>query len=75
MWPRRENRAAAEDQPDLVAFPYRADAIDDDPSFQIGAADERQQDTAAQVKTIGQGKAHQQDADQAPPDQAQSVIV
>ena len=41
--PGGEDRAAAEDEPDLVAFPDRADGVDDDAAFDIGLADEGQQ--------------------------------
>ncbi len=57
--PGGEDRAAAQDQPDLVAFPHRSDGVDDDPPFQIGAADERQQDRGAHVEPV-----HHRDADQ-----------
>ena len=72
--PRREDRAAAEDQPHLVAFPDRADGVDDDTALDVAACHERQQRSGAQIETIGEGKADQQHPQQRPPDQAQDIV-
>ena len=71
--PGREDRAAAQDEPDLVAFPDRADGVDGDAPFVVGLGDEGQQRADAHVEAVGDGEADQQDAQQYPPDQAQRV--
>ncbi|MNK76907.1 hypothetical protein D3C87_964890 [compost metagenome] len=72
--PGGKDGAAAEDQPHLVAFPHGADTVDDDSALEVRLAGERQQDARAQVEAVRDGKAHQQDADQQPPYQAQGFI-
>ncbi len=73
--PGGEDRAAAEDEPHLVALPDRADGVDGDPAFDIAAPDEGQQRAHPHVEPVGQGKADQQHAKQAPPDHAQQLIA
>ncbi len=73
--PSGEDRAAAEDEPDLVALPHRADGVDRDPAFGVGVADEGQKRAHAHVETVGQREADEKDAEQQPPDEAEHVIA
>jgi hypothetical protein len=68
-----EDRAGAEDQPDLVPLPYRADGIDDDASLDVGARDQRQEDADAKVETIHDRETDQQEAEQQPPHDLQGL--
>ncbi len=69
--PGGEDGAAAQNEPDLVAFPYRADSIDGDAPLGIVLRHKGQQRADTHVEAIGRGKADEQDAEQQPPDQAQ----
>ncbi|EGE55402.1 hypothetical protein RHECNPAF_930048 [Rhizobium etli CNPAF512] len=73
--PGGEDGAAAEDQPDLVAFPGGADRVDRHPSFRIGPGDERQERANAKVEAACGRKSDQHDAEQQPPDDAQGFII
>jgi hypothetical protein len=73
--PGREDRAAAQDEPDLIAFPDRADGIDRDAPLDVGLGRERQQRADAHVEAVGDGEADQEDTEQHPPDQAQRGVV
>ncbi len=68
--PCSKDRTTAENEPDLVPFPCGTDRIDDHAAFRVGLGDEGQQGTDTEVKTVGQGKSNQQNADQCPPDHA-----
>jgi len=73
--PCREDRAAAEDEPDLVSLPCRADRVDDHAAFSIGLRDEGEEGGGAEIEPVRQGEADQQDAHQQPPDQPERFIV
>ncbi len=73
--PGREACAAERDEPGLVAFPRRADRVDDHAALDVRLTDERQQCADAQIEAVGQREADHQHADQAPPDQLQGFIV
>ena len=49
---RREDRRAADDQPDLVAVPHRPDAVDRDPALDLGPADDLVQHADAEVEAL-----------------------
>jgi hypothetical protein len=72
---RGKDRAAAGDQPHLIALPDRADHVEGQTALGVGAGHGGQQRAHAQVKAVGDGEADQQDAQQQPPDQAQGVVV
>ena len=72
--PGGEDRAAAEDEPDLVAFPDRADGVDHHAPFPVGLADEGQQRADPHVEAVGDREADEQHAKQDPPDQAQRGV-
>ena len=74
-WPGRKDRPAAQDEPHLVAFPVRCDGVDRHAAFLVRLADEGHQRGNAQVIAISQGKADQQRAHQAPPDDPQRFVV
>lgn len=74
-WPGGEDRSAAKDQPDLVAFPDRADGVDGNAPLDIGAGRKGQQRANPHVKAIGHRKADQKEPHQPPPDQAQCLIA
>ena len=48
----REQDAAAEDQPDLVAVPDRADAVEERPPLDVGAGQREEQDPDAHVEAV-----------------------
>jgi len=68
-------RATAEDEPDLVALPYRFDAFEQRAPFLIIAADEAKRRAYAQVEAVHDGKADQERAQQRPPDHSQRLVV
>ena len=72
---RREDRAAAQDQPDLVAFPHRPDDVQHDAPLLVGAGHRGQQRGHPQVEAVHHREADQQDAQQQPPDQPQRGVV
>jgi len=71
----KEEHAAAEDEPDLVAVPDRADAVEQGPPLQVAVGEGQVEDPHAHVEAIGDGKADEQDAKQRPPDQAQRGVI
>lgn len=73
--PGREDRPAGGDQPDLVAFPYRADHVEHHAPLDIGLGDQRQKRRHAQIETVHHGEADQQRAQQQPPEHAQGGVV
>ncbi len=75
LGPGGEDRRPAHDQPDLVAFPGRADGVDHHATLFILLGDEGQQGADAHVEPVGQGEADQQHAQQSPPDQAEGGVV
>lgn len=74
-WERGKDRAAAQDQPHLVAFPDRADGIVHQPAFGIVVGDERQQRAHAQIEAAHHRVTGQQYAEQQPPDHAQGCVI
>ncbi len=52
----RDDGTAAKDEPDLVAFPCRADGVDDHAALFVRLRDEGQEYADAQVESVGQGK-------------------
>ena len=70
--PSGEDRAAAEDEPDLVALPDGSDGVDHHAALDVGLADERQQRADPHVKAVGEREADQQHPEQRPPDQAEN---
>ena len=73
--PGRKYRAAAENEPNLVALPGRADRVDHHAPLFIGLANERQQRCHAKIEPVGERKADEQHAHQEPPDDAQGFVV
>ena len=74
-WPGGKDRAAPQNEPDLVAFPHRGDGVDGDPPLHVGAGGEGQQRAHAHIETVGDGEADQQHAQQHPPGQLQRIVV
>src|SRR5690606_37606920 len=73
--PGGENGAAAQNQPDLIAFPDRADRVDDDAPLHIGLADHRHENVHTEIEPVHRGEGNQQYTEQYPPDDAQGFIV
>ncbi len=73
--PSGKSGTAAEDEPDLIAFPDRADRIEQHAFFDIGAGDKRLQQGGAEVKAVHHRKTDQQHAEKRPPDQAQNCVI
>ncbi len=73
--PGGEDRAAAEQQPDLVAVPDRTDRVDGDAPLDIASRDEGQQRRDAEVEAVHDGEADEQHAEEKPPDQAEDFVV
>ena len=73
--PGGEDRAAAEDQPDLIAFPDRADRVDHDAPLVVVLGDEGQEGRDPEVEAVHDREADQENAEQQPPDQAERLIV
>src|SRR5690606_29016412 len=63
-WPGRKDRSASDDQPDLIALPYRADSVDDNTTLHICFRNERQKRCGAKIEAIHHSKADQQHAEQ-----------
>ena len=53
-----------------MAFPGRRDAVDRKTAFLVGSRDKGQQRRDAEIVTVGECEADQQDAEQEPPNQA-----
>ena len=73
--PGGENRAATQDEPDLVSLPDRPNTVDGDAALHIAAANKSQKRSGAQIETVGDGKAAEQHAQQKPPYNAQHLIA
>ena len=73
--PGGEQRPARGDQPDLVAVPVRRDAVDHNAAFGVVTPHQPRQHADAHIKAVRYGEAHQQNADQQPPDKAQNFII
>src|SRR5260221_1804798 len=73
--PGREGGTGAEDQPDLMAFPMRLDALQHLPSLAVAARRVAQQHAGAEIVAVGDGEADEQYAEQRPPDEAQYVVI
>jgi hypothetical protein len=67
--PSREHRAAAEDQPDLIALPDRPDGVDGDAPLDVLTCHIRQQHRHSQVEAVHDGEADQEHAEKQPPDE------
>ncbi len=73
--PRRKDRPAAQNEPDLIAFPNGTDRVDSDTPLGVGLRHEGQKRANAHVEPVGDGEADEEDTEQPPPDQAQRGIV
>ncbi len=73
--PRRKYRAAAENEPHLIAFPERSDGVDRHPPLGVGARHERQQHRCPEIEAVHDGKADQQHPEEEPPDDPQRFVI
>ena len=74
--PSRENRAAAQDQPDLIALPHRADGVDRRPGARYRCAPTKgSRMRRAEIEAVHDRKPDQQNAEQRPPDDAQHFVI
>ena len=69
---RREQRAAAGEQPHLVAVPHRPDGVAHDRLVLLGLAEERVEHADAQVEAVEHRVAGEQHADEHEPDDAEN---
>src|SRR3569832_1953254 len=72
--PRRKDRPASEDQPNLVALPRRPDAVDHDATLDVRPRHEWQQGSRSQIETVSYREPDEQDSEQKPPDDAQRFV-
>jgi hypothetical protein len=70
-----EERAAAGDEPDLVALPGGADAVDEHAALVVGFGHKGQQRPHPEVEPVHDGKADEQRAHEQPPDDLEGEIV
>jgi hypothetical protein len=63
--PGGERRAAGGDEPHLVSLPRRSDGVEHHAALVVGAADVRQQHARAEVPSVENREADEQDADDA----------
>ena len=71
----REDRARAENQPDLIAVPCRGDNIDQHLAFVIRATDDAQHRADPQIKAAGDAEPGQQNAQKRPPENPQNIVI
>ena len=72
---RSEQSAAKRDQPDFIAVPQRTDRVHHQTPLVVGFGDPRVQDSDAQIETIQNRVATDQDPQQHEPDHRQQVVV
>ena len=73
--PGGEDGPTPQDKPHLVAFPDRADGVDDDSPFGITATDEGQQHPDAEIEAVHDRKADQENTEEQPPNHFQCLEI
>src|SRR5579875_4174467 len=73
--PGREGCPPAQDEPDLIALPDGLDRPEQRPTLLVGAPDEPEDRTEAEVEPVRDGKADEQRSEKGPPDEAQRFVI
>ncbi len=73
--PGREDGTSGRDEPDLIAFPVRTDAVQKHPSLGIRSSQKRKQGADPQIESVHDGKAGHQKEDHPPPENLERCIL